>query len=145
DIDFPTNLMQKVSDAGATAINLPDTVGFTTPQEYGPMLKTISENVPTIDKDHHSRHRHDELGMAVAHYIAAVQSAATQVECAVNGIGERAGNAALEEIAVALEIRKDFYPYETSLVLKEIKRTSDLVSKLSGMYIQANKAVIGRN
>ncbi|HIV82691.1 MAG TPA: 2-isopropylmalate synthase [Candidatus Salinicoccus merdavium] len=145
DIDFLTKLIEKVIDAGATVINLPDTVGFTTPQEYGQMFKTISENVPNIDKVHLSCHCHDDLGMAVANSIAAVENGATQVECAVNGIGERAGNAALEEIAVALEIRKDFYPYETSLVLKEIKRTSDLVSKLSGMYIQANKAVIGRN
>src|SRR5699024_5391551 len=103
------------------------------------------ENVPNIDKVNLSCHCHDDRGMAVAHSIAAVENGAPQVECAVNGIGERAGNAALEEIAAALEFRKDFYPYETSLVLKEIKRASDLVSKLSGMYIQANKAVIGRN
>lgn len=145
DIDFLTRLIEQVIDAGATVINLPDTVGFTTPEEYGRMFKTIAENVPNIDKVNLSCHCHDDLGMAVANSIAAVENGATQVECAVNGIGERAGNAALEEIAVALEIRKDFYPYETSLVLKEIKRTSDLVSKLSGMYIQANKAVIGRN
>lgn len=145
DTGFLTRIINEVIDAGATVINLPDTVGYTTPYEYGKMFRDVSRNVPNIDKVHLSCHCHDDLGMAVANSMAAVENGATQVECAVNGIGERAGNAALEEIAVALEIRKDFYPYQNQLVLKEIKRTSDLVSKLSGMNVQANKAVIGRN
>lgn len=145
DLDFLVKIISKVIDAGATVINLPDTVGYTTPEEYGKMFKYIKENVPNMDSVELSCHCHDDLGMAVANSIAAIQNGATQVEGTVNGIGERAGNAALEEIAVALKIRSDFYPYHTDLVLKEIKRTSDLVSKLTGMYVQANKAIIGSN
>lgn len=145
DLDFLAEIVEKVIDAGATVINLPDTVGYSTPAEYGQMFKYMKENVPNIDKVALSCHCHDDLGMAVANSIAAVENGATQVEGTINGIGERAGNAALEEVAVALKIRSDFYPYETNLVLKEIKRTSDLVSKLSGMHIQSNKAVVGKN
>lgn len=145
DWNFLAKIIEQVIDAGATIINLPDTVGYTTPQEYGNMFKFIKENVPNIDKAILSCHCHDDLGMAVANSIAAVENGATQVEGTINGIGERAGNAALEEVAVALKIRSDFYPYETGINLKEIKRTSDLVAKLTGMHVQANKAVIGRN
>lgn len=145
ELPFLAEIIEKVIDAGATIINLPDTVGYTTPQEYGRMFKYIKENVPNIDGITLSCHCHNDLGMAVANSIAAVENGATQVEGTVNGIGERAGNAALEEVAVALKIRSDFYPYETGLNLKETKRTSDLVSKLTGMHVQANKAVIGKN
>src|SRR5699024_3955885 len=120
-------------------------VGYATPEEYGNMFRFIKENVPNIDQASLSCHCHNDLGMAVANSIAAVENGATQIEGTINGIGERAGNASLEEVAVALKIRSDFYPYTTGLHLKEIKRTSDLVSKLTGMYVQANKAVIGRN
>src|SRR5690625_6925715 len=109
------------------------------------MFKYIKENVPNIDPAGFICDWHNDLGMAVANSIAAVENGATQVEGTVNGIGERAGNAALEEIAVALNIRSDYYPFETDLVLKEIKRTSDLVSKLTGMHAQANKAITGHN
>src|SRR5699024_8722224 len=145
DLNFLAEIIEKVIDAGATVINLPDTVGYATPEEYGNMCRFIKENVPNIDQASLSCHCHNDLGMAVANSIAAVENGATQIEETINGIGERAGNASLEEVAVALKIRSDFYPYTTGLHLKEIKRTSDLVSKLTGMYVQANKAVIGRN
>ena len=145
DWDFLVRIIEKVIDAGANVINLPDTVGYTTPEEYGKMFRYIRENVPNIDKVTLSCHCHDDLGMAVANSLAAIQNGVTQVEGTINGIGERAGNAALEEVAVALKIRSDFYPYNTNLKLNELKRTSDLVAKLTGMPVQPNKAVIGRN
>ncbi|MBM7572170.1 2-isopropylmalate synthase [Aquibacillus albus] len=145
DLPFLAKIIEKVIDAGATVVNLPDTVGYTTPKEYGEMFRYIRENVPNIDKVSLSAHCHDDLGMAVANSLAAIENGATQVEGTINGIGERAGNAALEEFAVALNIRNDFYPYHTNLVLKETKRTSDLVSKFTGMVVPANKAVVGRN
>lgn len=145
DLDFLVRIIEQVIKAGANVINLPDTVGYATPEEYGAMFRYIRENVPNIDQVTLSCHCHDDLGMAVANSIAAVQNGATQVEGTINGIGERAGNAALEEIAVAFKIRNDKYPYTTNLVLNEIKRTSDLVSKLTGMIVPGNKAIVGRN
>jgi 2-isopropylmalate synthase len=145
DLDFLVQIITKVIDAGATVINLPDTVGYTTPEEYGRMFRYIRENVPNIHKVALSCHCHDDLGMAVANSLAAIENGVTQVEGTINGIGERAGNASLEEIAVALNIRKDKYPYTTNLVLKEIKRTSDLVSRFTGMLVPPNKAVVGKN
>ena len=145
DLDFLVKIITKVIDAGATVINLPDTVGYTTPEEYGRMFRYIRENVPNIHKAALSCHCHDDLGMAVANSLAAIENGVTQVEGTINGIGERAGNASLEEVAVALNIRKDKYPFTTNLVLKEIKRTSDLVSRLTGMIVPPNKAVVGRN
>ncbi|WP_026573108.1 2-isopropylmalate synthase [Bacillus sp. UNC438CL73TsuS30] len=145
DLDFLVNIITNVIDAGATVINLPDTVGYTTPEEYGRMFRYIRENVPNIHKAALSCHCHDDLGMAVANSLAAIENGVTQVEGTINGIGERAGNAALEEIGVALNIRGDKYPYTTNLVLKEIKRTSDLVSRFTGMKVPPNKAVVGKN
>lgn len=145
DLDFLVQIITKVIDAGATVINLPDTVGYTTPEEYGRMFRYIRENVPNIHNASLSCHCHDDLGMAVANSLAAIENGVTQVEGTINGIGERAGNASLEEIAVALNIRKDKYPYSTNLVLKEIKRTSDLVSRFTGMLVPPNKAVVGKN
>jgi len=145
DLDFLVQIITKVIDAGATVINLPDTVGYTTPEEYGRMFRCVRENVPNIHKAALSCHCHDDLGMAVANSLAAIENGVTQVEGTINGIGERAGNASLEEIAVALTIRKDKYPYTTNLILKEIKRTSDLVSRFTGMKVPANKAVVGKN
>ncbi|MFP5112368.1 2-isopropylmalate synthase [Bacillaceae bacterium C204] len=145
DLDFLVQIITKVIDAGATVINLPDTVGYTTPEEYGRMFRYIRENVPNIHKAALSCHCHDDLGMAVANSLAAIENGVTQVEGTINGIGERAGNASLEEIAVALNIRKDKYPYTSNLVLKEIKRTSDLVSRFTGMMVPPNKAVVGKN
>ncbi len=145
DLDFLAKIIEKVIDAGATVINLPDTVGYTMPREYGAMFRYMKENVPNIDKVDLSCHCHDDLGMALANSFAAIENGATQVEGTINGIGERAGNASLEEFGVALAIRNDYYPYQTNLVLKEIKRTSDMVSKFTGMTVPGNKAVVGRN
>lgn len=145
ELPFLARIIKEVIDAGATVINLPDTVGYTTPYEIGQMFKYVSENVSNIHKAILSTHNHDDLGMAVANSLAAIQNGAGQVECTINGIGERAGNAALEEIAVALNIRQDHYQADTGIVLKEIKRTSALVSKLTGMVVPSNKAVVGNN
>ncbi|CRK81993.1 2-isopropylmalate synthase [Neobacillus massiliamazoniensis] len=145
DLDFLCRIIEKVIDAGATVINIPDTVGYATPEEYGRIFRYVREHVPNIHKVTLSAHCHDDLGMAVANSLAAIENGATQVEGTINGIGERAGNASLEEIAVAMSIRKDQYPYTTNLVLKEIKRTSDLVSRFTGMVVPANKAVVGKN
>ncbi|MEK3935594.1 2-isopropylmalate synthase [Sporosarcina sp. FSL W7-1349] len=145
DREFLVRIINEVIKAGATTINIPDTVGYATPQEYGDLFRYLKENVTGVEKVKLSAHCHDDLGMAVANSIAAIQNGADQVEGTINGIGERAGNAALEEIAVALHIRKDFYNLETGINLKEIKRTSQLVSQLTGVVIQPNKAVVGKN
>lgn len=145
DREFLVRIINQVIAAGATTINIPDTVGYATPQEYGALFKYLKENVTGIDKVKLSAHCHNDLGMAVANSIAAIENGADQVEGTINGIGERAGNVALEEIAVALHIRKDVYGFETGVNLKEIKRTSQLVSQLTGVVIQPNKAVVGKN
>lgn len=145
DRDFLTEIVSAVIEAGATTVNLPDTVGYATPAEYGAMFKHIKENARGADRVKLSTHCHNDLGMAVANSIAAVENGAEQVEGTINGIGERAGNAALEEIAVALHIRKDYYQTETGIHLQETKRTSQLVSQLTGVSIQPNKAVVGKN
>ncbi|HET7628282.1 MAG TPA: 2-isopropylmalate synthase [Bacillales bacterium] len=145
DLDFLVQIITKVIDAGATVINLPDTVGYTTPEEYGKMFSYVKQRVPNIDRVTLSAHCHDDLGMAVANSLAAIENGVEQIEGCINGIGERAGNASLEEIAVALRIRKDFYQAETTLNLQEIKRTSALISKLTGVMIPPNKAVVGDN
>jgi 2-isopropylmalate synthase len=145
ELPFLATIVEKVIDAGATVINLPDTVGYTTPKEYGAMFKYMKDHVKNIDQVDLSTHCHDDLGMALINSIAGVENGATQVEGTINGIGERAGNVALEEMAVTFEIRKDFYPFKTNLTLNEIKRTSDIISKLTGMVVPGNKAVVGRN
>nr|WP_106784756.1 2-isopropylmalate synthase [Lysinibacillus timonensis] len=145
DREFLVRIIERVIEVGATTINVPDTVGYASPQEYGDLFRYLRENVRGADKVKFSAHCHDDLGMAVANSIAAMENGADQIECTINGIGERAGNAALEEIAVALHIRNDIYPVETGINLKEIKRTSQLVSRLTGSLIQPNKAVIGKN
>lgn len=137
--------MNEVVAAGATTINVPDTVGYASPQEYGALFKFLLENVKGADNVKFSAHCHDDLGMATANTIAAIENGAAQVEGTINGIGERAGNVALEEIAVALHIRKDIYQVQTGIQLQEIKRTSQLVSKLTNVVIQPNKAIVGRN
>ena len=145
DPEFLAHIIRKVIAAGATTINLPDTVGYATPEEYGAMFRYIQENVIGIEKVKLSAHCHNDLGMATANTLAAIENGATQVEGTINGIGERAGNVALEEIAVALHIRNQVYQTETGINLKEIKRTSQLVSQLTGSLIQPNKAVVGKN
>lgn len=138
-------LLEAVIKAGATVINIPDTVGYALPEEFGALIRRIKEKVPGMDRVTLSVHCHDDLGLAVANSLAAVENGARQVECNVNGIGERAGNAALEEIAVALYIRRNSYPFYTGLNVSEIYRTSRLVSKLTGIPVPVNKAVIGIN
>lgn len=145
ELPFLAEIVAKVIEAGASVINIPDTVGYITPKEYGEIFTFLRNNVQNIEKVSLSAHCHDDLGMAVANSLAAIEHGATQIEGTINGIGERAGNAALEEIAVALYIRKDYYNATTRLNLQEIKRTSNLVSKLTGMVIPANKAVVGKN
>lgn len=143
--EFLARIIREVIKAGATTINLPDTVGYATPQEYGALFRYITENVVGIENVKLSAHCHNDLGMATANTLAAIENGATQIEGTINGIGERAGNVALEEIAVALHIRKQVYGVETDIHLKEIKRTSQLVSQLTGSIIQPNKAVVGKN
>jgi 2-isopropylmalate synthase len=145
DWKFLAKVIEKVIEAGATVINIPDTVGYITPKEYGALFTYLRENVKNIDQVKLSAHCHDDLGLAVTNTLAAIEHGALQIEGTINGIGERAGNAAIEEVAVALTIRKDYYQAQTNLNLQEIKRTSDLVSKLTGMMVPANKAVVGAN
>lgn len=145
DREFLTRVVGEVIKAGATTVNIPDTVGYATPAEYGALFKHLKENAPGADKVKLSAHCHNDLGMAVANSIAAIENGAEQVEGTINGIGERAGNASLEEIAVALHIRNDYYKTDTGINLRETKRTSHLVSQLTGVVIQPNKAVVGRN
>ena len=143
ELDFLLQVVQTAVDAGATYINIPDTVGFTTPEEYGAIFKHLIENVKTDRQIIYSPHCHDDLGMAVANSLAAVKNGAGRVEGTINGIGERAGNAALEEIAVALNIRQDYYQAETSIVFNETINTSEMVSRFSGIPVPKNKAVVG--
>lgn len=145
ELDFLCEVVEMAIRAGATVVNIPDTVGYTTPQEYGNIFRTLREKVDGIEKVQLSAHCHDDLGMAVANALAAIENGAEQIEGTINGIGERAGNTALEEVAMALETRKDYYQAETSMVLKEIYRTSRLVSKLTGMPVPGNKAIVGAN
>ena len=145
ELDFLLQVVQTAVDSGATYINIPDTVGFTTPEEYGSIFKYLIDNVQTDRQIIYSPHCHDDLGMAVANSLAAVKNGAGRVEGTINGIGERAGNAALEEIAVALNIRQDYYQAETSIVLNETINTSEMVSRFSGIPVPKNKAVVGGN
>lgn len=145
DTDFLYKSIETAIKAGATTINVPDTVGYTTPEEYTAMMRNIIENVPNSDKAIFSTHCHNDLGLAVANSIAAVVGGARQIECTVNGIGERAGNAALEEIAMAFRTRHDMLPYTTGIVTENITKTSHLVSSVTGLNVQHNKAIVGAN
>ncbi len=145
DIDFLCEVFSRVIQAGATTINVPDTVGYAIPSEFGRLIKTIHEKVKGVDKVTLSVHCHNDLGLAVANSIAAIENGARQVECTINGIGERAGNASLEEIVMALRTRKDLFQFHTQVNTRQIFSTSRLVSKITGMAIQPNKAVVGAN
>jgi 2-isopropylmalate synthase len=138
-------MLEQCIEAGATTVNIPDTVGYTVPEEFERFIRSIFENVPNIHKAVVSVHCHNDLGLAVANSLAAVRAGARQVETCVNGIGERAGNAALEEVALAIKTRGDFYGLETNINTREIYRTSRLVADLSGMSVQPNKAIVGAN
>jgi len=143
--EFLFRVIERAIAAGATTINIPDTVGYTTPIEFGELLRAIRENVPNIDRAILSVHCHNDLGLAVANSLSAVLNGARQVECTVNGIGERAGNASLEEIVMGIRTRKDIYPVYTDIHTREIVKASRLVSSLTGLLVQPNKAVVGAN
>lgn len=145
DIDFLARLFEAVIEAGATTINIPDTVGYSVPSEFGQMIKEIKEKTPNIEKADISVHCHNDLGLAVANSLAAIENGATQVEVSVNGIGERAGNAALEEIVMALYTRQDYYDLDVEQDTTQIARLSKLVANSTGMSLQANKAIVGDN
>ncbi len=143
--DFLCQVVEAAIDAGATTINIPDTVGYTTPIEMYDRIKMLYERVPNIGMATISVHCHDDLGLAVANSLAAVQAGAGQIECTINGIGERAGNCSLEEIVMAMRTRNDLYRCSTNIVTQRLVPTSRLVSKITGLDIQRNKAVVGRN
>ena len=142
---FLYRILDAVINAGATTVNIPDTVGYSTPGEYGQLIADIKNNVPNIQKAVISVHCHDDLGLAVANSLAAIKNGARQAECTINGIGERAGNASMEEIVMALKTRADFYGCTTGIKTQEICRVSRLVSKSTGFVVPPNKAIVGHN
>ncbi len=145
DLDFLCAVVEAVIEAGATTINIPDTVGYTTPREFTNVIETIRKKARGAEQATISVHCHNDLGLAVANSIAAIEAGARQVECTINGIGERAGNASLEEIVMALRVRHDVMPYTTGVVTQELYPASQLLSELTGTAVQPNKAVVGRN
>ena len=145
DLEFLCRVVEAVIEAGATTVNIPDTVGYAVPEEFGEMIRRIMERVPNIDRAVVSVHCHNDLGLAVANSLAAVEAGARQVECTINGIGERAGNASLEELVMALRTRADRLPYTTRIETQHIYPTSRLVSLITGLPVQPNKAVVGAN
>jgi len=145
DFSFLCEVVEAVIEAGATVVNIPDTVGYMAPVEFGELIASIRQQVKNIDQVVLSVHCHNDLGLAVANSLAAVQAGANQVECAVNGLGERAGNAALEEIVMSLYTKRAFFQRETKIKYDELYRTSRIVSSLTGMNVQPNKAVVGKN
>lgn len=145
DIDFLCRVVEAVISSGAKTVNIPDTVGYAMPSEFGSLIKIIKTKVPNANKAVLSVHCHNDLGLAVSNSLSAVQNGAEQVECTVNGLGERAGNASLEEIVMALKTRKDLFDCETSIKTQELCKISRLVSKLTGIVVQPNKAIVGQN
>ncbi|MBF2080538.1 MAG: 2-isopropylmalate synthase [Synechococcales cyanobacterium T60_A2020_003] len=156
DPEFMYQVLERAIAAGATTINIPDTVGYTTPAEFGALIRGIKENVPNVDQAIISVHGHNDLGLAVANFLEAIKNGARQLECTINGIGERAGNAALEELVMALHVRRQYFnpflgrPVEseaplTNIDTRQIYKTSRLVSNLTGMFVQPNKAIVGAN
>ena len=144
DIDFLCAVAEAVAEAGASTINLPDTVGYSTPMDMMAMIRAAVERTKGYNVVI-STHCHNDLGLAVANSLAAIQGGARQVECTINGIGERAGNAALEEIVMALRVRRDAVPFDTAIVAEQLYPTSRLLIEMTGMTVQANKAIVGRN
>jgi 2-isopropylmalate synthase len=145
DLQFLSKVVEAVISAGANVVNIPDTVGYTIPTEYAERIRYLNDHVPNINQTILSVHCHNDLGLAVANTLAAIQNGVRQVECTVNGIGERAGNASLEEIVMALRTRKALFGIETGIDTKEIYPSSAMVTNLTGMIVQPNKAVVGRN
>ena len=145
EFEFLCRCVEAAIKAGATTINIPDTVGYTSPEEYFTLFKSVRENVPNSDKAIFSVHCHNDLGMAVANSLAGVKGGARQIECTINGIGERAGNAALEEIVMAIKTRNDVFPYDTRIQTPMLNRASKLVAAATSFPVQYNKAIVGRN
>jgi len=145
DIDFLCRVIEAVIDAGATTINIPDTVGYNVPEQFGALFKQLIERVPNADKAIFSAHCHNDLGLAVANSLAAVTHGARQVECTINGLGERAGNTALEELVMAVRTRQDYFAVDTRIHTPEILTASRLVSNITGFSVQPNKAIVGAN
>jgi 2-isopropylmalate synthase len=145
EFDFLCKAIDVAIRSGATTINVPDTVGYSHPAEYGELIRRLIETIPDSDKVIWSTHCHNDLGLAVANSLAGVINGARQVECAVNGMGERAGNAALEEVVMALRVRGDSMPYETQVDTKKLSRASKMVSGITGFPVQYNKAIVGKN
>jgi 2-isopropylmalate synthase len=145
DVGFLARVIEAVIDAGATVVNIPDTVGYAVPDEFGQLIRTLRDTVPNIGKVVMAVHCHNDLGLAVANSVAALQCGARQVECTVNGIGERAGNASLEEIAMILHTRSERLKLTSGIAHQEIYRSSQLLSNITGVYVQRNKAIVGSN
>jgi 2-isopropylmalate synthase len=145
DIPFLCEVVEAVIAAGATTVNIPDTVGYSMPEEYGRLIGALRERVPGIESVVLSTHCHNDLGLAVANSLAGVQNGARQVECTINGIGERAGNASMEEVIMAMRVRSDRYPYETGVATQEIFSSSQMLAEITRVPVQPNKAITGRN
>ncbi len=145
EVDFLCQVVEAAIGAGATTVNIPDTVGYATPAHMAQVIRTLRERVPNIDRAVISIHCHNDLGLAVANSLAAVEAGAGQIECTINGIGERAGNCSLEEIVMALRTRNDFYGCQTGINTQRLVPTSRLVSRVTGLQVQRNKAIVGRN
>ena len=145
EFDFLCRAIDTAISSGATTINVPDTVGYSHPEEYGALIRRLIENVANSDKVVWSTHCHNDLGLAVANSLAGVSNGARQIECAVNGLGERAGNAALEEVVMALRVRRDSLPFETQIDATKLARASKMVSNITGFPVQFNKAIVGKN
>lgn len=145
EVNFLCEVVEKAIDAGATTINIPDTVGYATPQQYYNVIRHLKTHVPNIEKAVISTHCHNDLGLAVANSLAGVEAGARQIECTINGLGERAGNAALEEIVMALRTRADHYKVDTKINTPKLFAMSRMVSRITGMMVQRNKAIVGQN
>ena len=145
EIDFLCQVVEAAITAGATTVNIPDTVGYATPAHMGSVIKSLVDRVPNIDKAVISIHCHNDLGLAVANSLAAIEQGAGQIECTINGIGERAGNCALEEVVMTLRTRADYYACRTGIHTKRLVPTSRLVAGITGIQVQRNKAIVGRN
>lgn len=145
ELDFLCEVVEKTIDAGATTVNIPDTVGYATPSHYFKVISHLKKHVSNIDKAIISTHCHNDLGLAVANSLAAVEAGARQIECTINGLGERAGNAALEEIVMAIRTRADYYGVHTNIKTEKLVPTSQLISSITGMKVQRNKAIVGQN
>ena len=145
DLDYLCEIIEAVIDEGATVVNIPDTVGYTIPSEYHHIISTLKQRVRNIEQAVISVHCHNDLGLGVANSLAAISAGARQIECTINGIGERAGNASLEEVVMAMRVRKDLMPYKNNIVTEEIYRSSQTLSNITGVLVQPNKAVVGKN